>query len=285
MIGASLNISFGNYEFESFFDEFDINNWRKYEKTIYYVVIDGDTEYRGFDLVTYTERFDSELVGANLRVGLSADAAPGVRVGVTLETPTFYRVDETFETEVSTLFDNGLSLAYGGQPGDVGRGTFEYDITTPWRFGGGLSYTISGLTIMGDVELVDWSQMELDASTDRDFFADINRSIRNDFKAVLNTSLAAEYKMDDLSLRLGYALQPDPNDGLLTLSDGSLLDPDTDRSYISAGIGYTFSNKFTLDFGWLQQTQEDIYVPDFTDYIVTEDIVRNQFQVGISVIL
>ena len=281
MVGASLNVSFGRYEFESFFDEFDINGENTQDL---YVVIDGETEYRGFDLVTYTERFESELIGVNLRAGLSADAGPGFRVGLTLETPTYYRVDELFETEVSTLFDNGLSLAYGGQPGDVGRGTFEYDITTPWRFGAGLSYSISGLTIMGDVQLVDWSQMELDASTDRDFFASINRSIRNDFNAVVNTSLGAEYTMDDLSLRVGFAMQPDPNDGLLTLSDGSLLDPDTDRTYVSAGLGYTFSNKFRIDFGWMQETQEDIYIPDFTTYTVTEDIVRNHFQVGVSVL-
>ena len=281
MIGASLNVSFGRYEFESFFDEFDVNGENTEDL---YIVLDGDTEYRGFDFLTYTERFESELIGVNLRAGLSADAGNGLRVGFTLETPTFYRVDETFETEISTFFDNGLSLAYGGQPGDAGRGTFEYDITTPWRFGGGLSYTISGLTLMGDIELVDWSQMELDASTDRDFFADINRSIRNDFQAVINTSLGAEYTINDLSLRLGFAMQPDPNDGLLTLSDGSLLDPDTDKTYVSAGLGYTFSNKFTIDFGWMQETQEDIYIPDFTTYTVTEDIVRNHVQIGVSVL-
>ena len=282
MIGASLNFSFGEYSFESFFDEFDING----ENTAdLYVVLDGDTEYAGFEQVTYIERFESDLIGTNLRVGVSADAAPGARIGLTIETPTFYRVDETFETEVATFFDNGLSLAYGGQQGDIGRGTFEYDITTPWRFGAGLSYSISGLTLLGDLELVDWSQMELDASTDRAFFSDINRSIRDDFKAVVNTSLGAEYTFGNFTARIGYALQPDPNDGLLTLGDGSLLDPDTNRSYVSAGFGVNFSNAFAIDFGWMQETQEDIYIPDFTTYTVTEDIVRNHFQIGLSVLL
>ncbi len=282
MIGASLNFSFGRYEFESFFDEFDINGENTSDL---YVVIDGDTEYQGFDQVTYTERFESELIGANLRVGVSAEAAPGARVGLTIETPTFYRVDEAFETEVATFFDNGLSLAYGGQPGDIGRGTFEYDITTPWRFGGGLSYSISGLTVLGDLELVDWSQMELDASSDRNFFADINRSIRDDFKAVVNSSIAAEYTFNNFTARVGYALQPDPNDGLLSLGDGTALDPDNKRSYVSAGFGFTFSNAFAINFGWMQETQEDIYIPDFTTYTVTEDIIRNHFQLGLSILL
>ena len=282
MIGASLNFSFGRYDFESFFDEFDINGENTEDL---YVVLDGETEYRGFDLVTYTERFESELIGANLRVGVSAEAAPGARVGLTIETPTFYRVDETFETEIATIFDNGLSLAYGGQSGDIGRGTFEYDITTPWRFGGGLSYTISGLTLLGDLELVDWSQMELDAPSDRAFFSDINRSIRDDFKAVVNTSLGAEYTFGNFTGRIGYALQPDPNDGLLSLGDGSLLDPDNKRTYVSAGFGVNFSNSFAINFGWMQETQEDIYIPDFTTYVVTEDVVRNHFQIGLSILM
>lgn len=280
MIGASLNFSFGRYEFESFFDEFDINGENSEDL---YVVIDGDTEYRGFDLVTYAERFESELIGANLRVGISAEAAPGTTVGITIETPTVYRVDESFETEISTRFDNGLSLSYGGQSGDVGRGTFEYDIRTPWRFGGGLSYSISGLTILGDLQLVDWSQLELDASTDQDFFSDINRTIREDLKAVVNASLGAEFAFGNIKFRAGYALQPDPNEGLLTLGDGSLLDPDNKKEYISAGIGFTFSESFEIDFGWMQETQEDIYIPDFTTYFITEDVVRNHFLVGMSI--
>ena len=282
MVGASLNFSFGRYDFESFFDEFDINGENTQDL---YVVIDGETEYRGFDLVTYTERFESELIGANLRVGVSAEAAPGTRVGLTIETPTTYRVDEEFETEISTRFDNGLSLSYGGQPGDIGRGTFEYDIKTPWRFGGGLSYSNSGFSILGDLELVDWSQLELEASTDRDFFSNINRSIREDFKAVVNASIGAEYAFGNLKVRAGYALQPDPNDALLTLGDGSVIDPDNNKTYISAGFGFTFSDAFVIDFGWMQETHEDIYIPDFTTYFVTEDIIRNHFLIGLSVLL
>ena len=280
MVGLSLNVSYGSYEFESFFDEIDVNNENLEED---YIVIDGATEFRGFDQMTYEERFNSDLVGVNFRAGVSAEAASGLRLGVTVETPTFYRVDENFETVISTFFDNGLSLSYGGQPGDLGRGTFEYDITTPWRFGGGISYTVSGLTLLADLELVDWSQLELDASTDRTFFNDINRSIRNNFNAVVNTSLGAEYRYQDLSLRVGYALQPDPNDAILTLSDGATLDPDTDRTFISAGIGYEFSDKLAFNFGWMQEVQDDVYIPDFTTYVANEDVVRNHFLVGITV--
>ena len=250
MVGASLNFNVGSYEFQSLFDEFDINNENTEDL---YIVLDGDTELRGFDLVTYEERFQSDLVGANLRVGVSAEATDDLRVGLTLESPTFYRVDETFDTIISTEFDSGAFLSYGGLSGDVGRGSFEYDITTPWRFGAGLSYNVSGFTLMGDIEFIDWTQLELDANVDRDFFNDINRTIRTNFDAVVNTRLAGEFKLNNLMLRGGVAFHPDPIDTRLTGTDGSTVD--RDKTFISAGIGYRFSQKFVIDFGWMQERQ------------------------------
>ena len=279
MVGLSLNINVGTYRFESLFDEIDINNENTEDL---YIVLNGDSELRGFDVVSYEERFESDLVGTNLRVGVSAEAAENLRVGLTIETPTFYRVDEKFETVVATQFDSGGSLAYGGQSGDVGRGSFEYDVTTPFRFGAGISYDVSGLRLMGDIELVDWTQLELDASTDADFFADLNRTIRNEFKAVINTRLGAEYSLDDLRLRAGFAMQPDPIDARITTGNGATLD--RSKTFFSAGVGYQFSNALSVDFGWMQERMDDVYLPDFVDYVVDENLVRNHFVVGLSVL-
>lgn len=279
MVGATLNFSVGSYEFQSIFDEFDINNENTQDL---YIVFDGDNELSGFDLVSYEERFISDLVGANLRMGVSAEATNDLRVGLTIETPTFYRVDEQFDTIISTQFDSGGSLSYGGIAGDIGRGQFEYEITTPWRFGAGIAYNFSGLTLMGDVELVDWTQLELDANVDQEFFADINRVIRRDFQAVVNTRLAGEFSINNLMLRAGYSFHPDPIDTRLSGSDG--LSVNRDKSYLSAGVGFKFSDAFLIDFGWMQERQDDLYLPDFVDYTVGEEVVRNHFLVGVSVL-
>ncbi len=278
MVGASLNFSFGSYEFQSIFDEVDINNENTEDL---YIVLDGSNELRGFDRVSYEENFISDLVGANFRVGISAEATPELRVGLTAESPTFYRVDEQFDTIVSTDFDNGAFLSYGGVAGDVGRGSFEYDITTPWRFGAGLSYSISGLTLMGDIEFVDWTQMEMDADVDQAFFSDINRAIRSNFQSVVNTRFAGEFAINELTLRGGVAFHPDPIDTRLSGTDGTSVD--RDKMFLSAGLGYKFSEKFGIDFGWMQERQVDLYAPDFVGYVVNEDLIRNHFVVGMSV--
>ncbi|MFK7847200.1 MAG: OmpP1/FadL family transporter [Rhodothermales bacterium] len=279
MVGAALNFNVGSYEFQSVFDETDINNENTEDL---YIVLDGDTELRGFDRVSYEERFISDLVGANFRAGVSADATNDLRVGLTIESPTFYRVDEKFDTIISTDFDNGAFLSYGGLSGDVGRGSFEYDITTPWRFGAGLSYNVAGLTLMGDLEFIDWTQLELDANVDEDFFNDINRAIRSDFQAVVNTRFAGEFSFNNLMLRAGVAFNPDPIDTRLSGTDGSTVS--RDKSYISAGLGYKFSDKFVIDFGWMQERQDDIYAPDFVDYVVNEEVTRSFFVVGMNIL-
>jgi long-subunit fatty acid transport protein len=280
MVGVGVNFSFGTYEFDSLFEEFDVNGENTEDL---YIVLDGDREFRGFDRVEYNERFQSELLGANLRVGVSADAGSGLRVGLTLETPTFYRVDEDFDTIISTDFDNGGTLSYGGQPGDVGRGTFEYDITTPWRFGAGLGYTLSGLTLSGDLEFVDWSQLELDAAVDEDFFEDLNRTIRDNFQPVLNTRIGLEYALDDVRVRGGFAYYPDPIDAGIRQDESESVN--RAKTYISAGFGYRFSDKLEVDFGWMQELQDDRYLPDFVDYSVEESVRRNHFLVGLNILL
>ncbi len=280
MVGVGLNFSFGTYEFDSVFEEFDINGENTEDL---YIVFDGDRELRGFDRVAYGERFQSELLGANLRMGVSADAGAGLRVGLTLETPTFYRVDEDFDTIITTDFDNGATLSYGGQSDDIGRGTFEYDITTPWRFGAGLGYSNSGFNIMGDVEFIDWSQLDMAAATDQDFFDDLNRSIRDNFQPVINTRVGLEYQFEDFRVRGGVAFYPDPIDAGIRSDEATSVD--RARTYISAGFGYRFSNKLEVDFGWMQERQDDLYLPDFVDYSVQETVRRDQFLVGLNILL
>ena len=297
MVGLSVNISSGIYTFDNFYTETDINN----ENTpdLYSVVFTDGTELAGFDELQFSERTESELTGGNLRGGFSAEVAPGVRAGLTLETPTFYQINETFTVaEITTFFDEGGSLSYGDQPGDVGRGTFEYEIRTPWRLGAGLSVNTlaltdgtADLTLLGDVEIVDWSQLELDSESFD--FSGANRSIDN-YKVVANMRLGAEYRQDAFTLRGGFAYQPDPRGFEVELAGGERSD--RSKTFLSAGVGYQVNEQVRLDLGWMQERFDDQYVP-YGSYggfdvpggdegvlpsVVDEAMVRNQFLLGLS---
>jgi long-subunit fatty acid transport protein len=287
MVGASVNIAFGTYRFSRFYREIDINN----ENTpdLYSVLVDG-SELRGFDELQVEEGIESDLAGVNIRGGLSAELPPNFRVGLVIETPTWYSIDETFGTRITTFFDSGGSLA----DGSTDANDFDYTIRTPWRLGGGLSYQAGGLRLAGDVEVVDWTQLELDAEATN--FPDVNRRIR-DLKTVVNSRIGAEYEVNGLALRAGFAYQPDPRDVEIQLADDETTD--RSRTFYSAGIGYKFSEQFQINIGWMQERFDDQFRPyssgtvpgefdengnpiEITAPFVDEEIVRNRVLVGLT---
>lgn len=270
-VGASVNIPFAQYTFTRTFEEDDIFNDN-----------DGENGTTDFSYLSYEETFESDMVGINARLGLSAKVSPQIRVGATIETPTIIAVDEKYHTVLFTEFDNGDAFEYGDELAeDAGTGFFEYDITTPWRLGVGASYRSAGLTLLADVEVVDWSQLELD-SKDVSYAAE-NRDIQRQFDAIVNTRLAASYETGDFIIRGGVALYPDPHDeSFAETIDGSLVDKD--RKFFSIGLGYRISRELRVDLGWIQERFDDVYRP-YTEVadapFVEEEIVRNRFQIGI----
>lgn len=281
MAGASINIAFGTYRFTRFYQEVDINN----ENTPgLYEVITESGPLRGFDQLDVEETITSELAGVSFRGGLAAELTPNLRAGVVLETPTWYGIDETFGTRVTTFFDEGGSLASG----QTGSSEFDYSVRTPWRVGGGVAFNLGGLRLTGDLELIDWTQLRL--SADDVEFTDVNRRIR-DFNAVVNRRLGAEYRFDDLTVRGGYAYQPDPREVEIQLPN----DETTDRSktFFAAGFSYQFDPQLRIDFSWMQEQLDDQYRPyasvtvpgenvDIVAPYVDEEITRNQLLIGLT---
>ncbi len=275
MVGLSANLAFGSYQFDRTFEESDVNNANN-----------GNNGTADFDYLVFGERFKSDLVGVNVRAGLSTEIPGGLRLGVTIETPTYFSIDETYSTTLETGFDNGQNYSYGFNPDDdEGAGEFEYQITTPWRLAGGLAYSQAGLTVSGDVEFVDWSQMRMEASESETYFANLNTEIRDNLEAVLNTRFGLEYRLGALALRGGIAFQPDPRQSDIERGDGETLD--RTRNYLSAGIGFMVADQIQLDLGWMQMRTQDLYLP-YTEVenapLVDEDIIRNRVSLGVKVL-
>lgn len=284
MVGLSANVALGRYQFVHRLSELDNGDNDNYS------VITGDETYRGLDEVRFEERFESNLSGVSLRGGLSAEAVPGVRLGLTLETPTFYTVNESYtQAEITTFFDDGNQLSYGGLEGDEGVGQIEYRVRTPWRLGAGgqanllaLTNGVADLTLSADVELVDWSQLSLDAE-EIDFETQ-NQVAEEDFGAVLNTNIGAEYRMAGFALRAGFAHRPDPRDSSGSGVETSTAEaPDTDRQFYSLGAGYRFSERFEINAGWMQEHFEDTFRPYGGENAprIAEEVTRNRFLVGV----
>jgi len=275
LVGASVNVPFSRYTFNRRFEEDDINNDN-----------DGTNGTTDFSYLDFSEWYQSDMVGINARLGISALLSPRVRLGAVIETPTYVSVQDDYGTDLYTEFDNGDAYEYGNDSSqDAGSGTFDYDILTPWRAGAGLSFQSSGLKLMADAEWVDWSQLELRS---RDYsFADENRTIRTNFDAVVNARLGVSYETGDFTIRGGVAVYPDPRNSRY-LDDPAGSNLDRDRKFFSLGLGYRISNELSIDLGLMQERFDDLYRP----YIevdgapwVEEEVVRNRVQIGLTLVM
>lgn len=284
MVGVSANVTLGRYFFEHELTEIDQGENADYE------VLRNGEFFRGLDRMTFREHFESDFTGFNLRLGVSAAATSDVRVGFTVETPTWTSVTDDFtDAIIRTDFLDGKSLAYGDDPNeDVGKGTFDYSITTPWRLGTGIAFDNDRFRVSADVEFIDWSNLELDSESFD--FPTANDRIEEDFGIVFNWRGGIEYKVEDgPALRGGVAYRPDPREFDVTFADGETRD--RSRTFISLGLSYPFTDQFTVDVGWMQERTEDQFRPypaitppnetaPITPPLVDEEVTRNQVRVG-----
>ena len=282
LIGGSANVSLGTYDLRDTFEEIDDQNQND--------GTDGTVDFRSLRL---TRSLESDLTGFNFRFGLSAEVSPSVRAGLTIETPTWYTIDEESSIRLQTNFDNGDRFIFGDDPDDeVGRTAFDYDVRTPWRLGGGLSVQVNDLRLLADAVFVDWSRLELDDNTDGNLFETENALIEDVFDPVVNTRVGLEYQINALALRAGFAYQPAP----VSLSEideesfgGNLSLQGTDevderpRTYVSAGLGYALSEQLSIDASWMQQRFDDRTLPYAATNasFVNEEVRQNQVLVGL----
>jgi long-subunit fatty acid transport protein len=289
MLGLSANVVYGRYVFEHELTEID------QEGVDDYSVVAGQGILEDFESVFFRERFTSDLTGFNMRFGVSADATNQVRVGFSVETPTWYSIDEEFTNAfIRTNFANG-SLTYGDDPAeDAGRGTFDYRLRTPWRISTGVSYNSDPVLASIDVEFVDWTQTNLDA--DRTDFELENDVLDEEYGYVFNWRGGLEYRLQSgLRLRGGLAYRPDARNDEFTFADGGA--EDRSRLFLSAGAGFQINDQITLNFAWLHERSKDQFISysgvaastdtglnpaplDIAPPFVDEDLTRNQFQIG-----
>jgi long-subunit fatty acid transport protein len=265
MVGFSMNIPFGTYRYTRRLEEEDIFNDN-----------DGTGGTADFAYLDFSEGFESRMVGLNFRGGVSAQVSENIRVGLSIETPTWYSVSEDYDTALYTEFDNGDAFEYGDDfEEDAGRGSFDYNVQSPWRMEAGIAFQTGGFTLSGDLEFVDWSQLELDSDTYA--FSDENLAIRQAFESTMNVRIGAGYRFDNLELRGGLAVNPDPRQN---------AEINRDRGTVGLGLSYFVNDQFAFDFGVMAEVFEDSYQP-YREVanapVVSEEVARSFFSIGVRV--
>ena len=230
----------------------------------------GYSSSSGLQSLHFNNALNTNGSGGSFQLGMIYKLNPKVRLGLSLNSPTYYRLTDrayqflnseasTQEGNITVRLDPGIDIIFP-----------EYRFNSPGSVRGSFSY------IIGDKGLisVDYSQKNLSNATFRsidfdliDSFDALNKLIENEFAPTKTLQIGGEYRITPfLSLRAGYVSE-----------DASQAGFDNSRTVVSAGFGYSFGAS-TLDLSLQMQSfanERPLFSQGLTDTVLLDRENRN----------
>ncbi|TGE20611.1 hypothetical protein E5K00_21695 [Hymenobacter aquaticus] len=215
-----------------------------------------------FGSLSYRETLETRGAGINARIGAIYRANDVIRVGASIQTPTYMTLSETYGESMNVTYDQpidtggGKTITSASEASDPGE--FNYALTTPFKASGGVAAIIGkhGF-VSGDVEYLNYGSARLsndnsDPAVSNDYFFDTdNDNIRQLYRSAVNVRVGGELRFDIFRLRAGYARYGDPY---------KQNDFDRTQNYFTAGAGIRQSN-FFVDVAGVYGTSKRFYSP------------------------
>jgi hypothetical protein len=198
----------------------------------------------------FQEYLKTTGTGVNARLGIIYRPADVVRLGASIQTPTYIRLNDEYSTTLTSAYvpsnlDNILSTT---------PGTVNYSITTPFRANGGLVVLLNKYGFLsGDIEYVGYSQARY-GTIDNDVNSDLdaaNQDISTGYRNTVNLRVGAEGRFDVMRVRAGYARYGDPYAGTT---------PNRAQNYFTGGLGVR-TKGFFVDVSGVYLAYKDQYSP------------------------
>jgi opacity protein-like surface antigen len=199
----------------------------------------------------------TDVRGVNFRGGVIAEAVPGIRLGLAVETPTWFHLTEGPR-------EGGFHPSY---PDHV-----TYSVQTPWRMAAGAAYDLGRVLVTGDIGFADWSQARLRPTH---VYSDANRAVVREFRETLDLRLGAEYDFALGAVRGGYAFAQDPL--------REQVEANRTRHTFGAGLSYYAAPGITLDLGLSLTEFQDQHFPAGATEPVRESVGTFRALAGLQV--
>lgn len=251
MIGGSFGIPVLSYSKETEFLEADASN----------------NPNNKFNYGIFSENLRTTGAGFNMKLGLIYKPAEYWRVGLALHSPTFYTLTDTYYENV-TLNDDVAddqswhdgSKSYNNDQAN----TFKYDLMTPYRVIGSISYVIREIEdvtkqrgfLTADVEYVNYKSSSFTpddqnnmTESDKAYLKQLNKAIDNAYKGAFNFRAGGELKFTTVMFRLGAAYYGNPYKDIHG-EKGSKLN-------LSGGLGYR-NKGFFVDLTYVHSLNKDV---------------------------
>ena len=208
---------------------------------------DFGKENGGYTLDNY---YTLDGTGIDLKLGVIVrpfESSP-FRLGFAVHTPTWYDLRESYNANLSSNIDY-YGEAYNQNLGDflIGRDydylTYDYNLTTPWKFNVSAGTTVGGLVAIGaEYEYQDYSSSKLE---DVDGYPLGDQSSVDDYlKGVHNLRVGMETRIvPEFSIRAGYnytsaAFAKDSYNALALYSTHTDYNNTESKNTFTFGLGY-----------------------------------------------
>lgn len=200
-----------------------------------------------FNEFTFSTYLRTHGFGNNFKLGVIYKPINEIRLGVSVQSPTYYKMHDSFETSMqsSITYEDGTEDYYKESP----YSDYDYKLRTPFRatFSGAFVIAKKGL-ISIDYEYLDYANAEFNNKGDSYNYTDENLDINEAYKTSGNLRMGAEYRLSNtLSLRGGYELH---GSAFNEQAFGSMQpNSNADLNIYSGGLGYK-SGLFSFDLAY-----------------------------------
>lgn len=214
--------------------------------------------------------FENELStladGFSIQLGAIYKPSPNIRLGLSYQSPTWYRIQEELVQYVATYREDSSDEV---DPQIINL--YEYNVKTPSKLSTGLAYIFGSKGLISfEYNLVNFQNIEFDTQQGNDDSINLNKEIKSTLKKAATYRIGGEYRIEELSLRGGYFSHQNLNK----------TTPDFSKGY-SLGIGYDFGGS-NLSATFLKQKSERtelIYQQGLKDPI---DLNKEQVQIVVT---
>ncbi len=206
----------------------------------------------------FNEYLTTYGVGHNFKVGAIYKPINELRLGVSVHTPTFYRLSDDFNTTMFSdiTYNDGRDTYEENSP----YNTYEYHLQTPLRatFSGAYVVGKSGI-ISVDYELLNYGKAKLKNGGDGENFVDKNADVAEAYKTSGNLRIGAEIMAtNNFSVRGGVEYLQSPYNK--TAFGTNQLNADANTLVYAGGIGYR-TGSFFADLAYRYSTLENYDYP------------------------
>lgn len=176
----------------------------------------------------WINNFDTQGSGVNFKIGAILKPVYELRIGLSLETPTWYAISDNYSEQLTLRDIKNIEVS--------GKDSypFDYRLSTPLKLNGGLSYFIgkSGF-LTANINYVDYSGIRF-RSNSSDVDTKTNNALVNQYKEAINYSFGAEFRLvNNFMIRGGYSTMGNPYTKV-----------DFKSTNYSGGLGYRFGNYY-----------------------------------------